>query len=165
MTTRRSQLATLGLALAGAPLAATAATAATSRPAHAAPEAQTISLVATRKQITLPATPPLGASYIATFDLKDSSGKAAGTGWSSSFVVDVNLKGVPPTLVVLSTVVLRLTDGSEIHYERLIDRLATEPKSTGAVLGGTGKYANARGSVDIDWPNKDTINIKVNLVD
>ena len=64
-------------------------------------------LTATRRQLTLPAVPALGVSYIATFDVKDGTGAPAGTAWAGSSIVDIS----PDGPVVLSMVVLRLPDG------------------------------------------------------
>jgi hypothetical protein len=151
MGTRRAHLAALGLA-AATPAAVLAG-------ATAASAADSMSIVATRKQITLPAAPTLGVPYIATFDLTDSSGTALGTAWSSSAVVDVS----PAGPVVFGAIVLDLADG-QIHYQRVINRYGDYPrKSTGAILGGTGKYAAATGSVDVVWPDDKTIDLTVNL--
>jgi hypothetical protein len=172
MSTRR---VALGLAVA-APLAG--ASLAASRPAFGAPPgpagsaggpgeraagspaADPLTLVATRTQITLPAAPTLGIGYIATFDLVDGDGKAAGTAWSSSAVVDLKNTAQP---VVFGMIVLHLADG-DIHYQRVIDRFGDYPrKSTGAILGGTGSYAQAAGTVDVVWPDEKKIDLTVHL--
>jgi hypothetical protein len=156
MTTRRAHLAALGLAGAALPLAALPLAASTAWGADAAPP---LRLTATRTQISLPALPSVGVTYIATFDLADADGQPVGTAWSSSAVVDVNLEGP----VVLGVIVLRLTDG-EIHYQRVINRFGDYPRtSTGAILGGTGTYNAAAGTVDVSWPDPDTISLVVNL--
>jgi hypothetical protein len=148
MPTRRAQLAALGL-VAAAPFAAPAPAAA----------ATTMQLTATRRQLTLPAVPALGVSYIATFDVKDGTGAPAGTAWAGSSIVDIS----PDGPVVLSMVVLRLPDG-EVHYQRIIDRYGPYPRTaTGAILGGTGAYQSATGSVDVAWPDADTIALAVHL--
>lgn len=157
MSTRR---AALGFA-AAAPLVA--APLAVPDPAWAGgsrTEAEPMKLVATRKQITLPAAPSLGVGYIATFELADSGGNDAGVAWSSSAVVD--LKGAANP-VVFGTIILRLS-GGDLHYQRVIDRYGDYPRtSTGAILGGTGKYARAAGTVDVVWPDDKTINLTVRL--
>jgi hypothetical protein len=35
----------------------------------------------------------------------------------------------------------------------------------GAILGGTGAYAIARGDVKITWPDQDTVAIALNLIE
>lgn len=75
--------------------------------------------------------------------------------------MDVTLDGP----VILSQVVLQLADG-EIHYQRMIDRFGAYPRAAvGAILGGTGVYAIARGDVQVIWPDQDTIKIALNLVE
>jgi hypothetical protein len=151
MTTRRTHLAGLGLGLVAGTLAVPA-------PAQAR---STVELVARRKKITLPELPTLGLTYIATFDLTDPAGAAAGEAAASTSIVDVTLDGP----VILSQVVLRLADG-ELHYQRMINRFGAYPRTAvGAVLGGTGVYAIARGDVKITWPDQDTIKIEANLVE
>jgi hypothetical protein len=157
MPTRRTQLATLGLGLLAAPLAVPLAAPATAR--AAAPEATLLQVLARRKQITLPALPALGITYIATFDLTDAAGTALGDAFAANSVVDISLAGP----VILSQVMLRLA-GGEVHYQRVMDRFGAYPRSApGAILGGTGVYATARGDVQIVWPDADTIQITLNL--
>jgi hypothetical protein len=151
MTTRRNHLAGLGLGLVAGALAGPA-------PARAK---SIVELVARRKKITLPELPTPGLTYIATFDLTDPAGAAAGVAAASTSIVDVTLDGP----VILSQVVLQLADG-EIHYQRMINRFGAYPRTaTGAILGGTGVYAIARGDVKITWPDQDTIKIELNLVE
>jgi hypothetical protein len=151
MPTRRAQLA-LGLGLIAGPLAIPGA-------AQATPKQ--LEVYARRRQITLPNLPALGVTYIATFDLTDAAGKPIGEGFASNSIVDITLDGP----VVLSQVVLRLA-GGEVHYERIIKRFGDYPRaSTGAILGGTGAYATARGDAQIVWPDKDTIKVTLNLAD
>ena len=39
-------------------------------------------------------------------------------------------------------------------YQRIIDRYGPYPRTaTGAILGGTGAYQSATGSVDVAWPD------------
>lgn len=162
MSTRRVALGlAVAVPLAGASLAAAQpAFGAPASPAAGSPTADPLTLVATRTQITLPAAPTLGIGYIATFDLVDGAGKAAGTAWSSSAVVDLDSTVQP---VVFGMIVLRLADG-DIHYQRVIDRFGDYPrKSTGAVLGGTGSYARAAGTVDVVWPDEKKIELTVHL--
>lgn len=154
MSTRR---AAFGLAaavpLAGVPLAAAA------RAGAGVPKAAPLSLVATRTHITLPAAPTLGVTYIATFSLVDGDGKPAGVAWSSSAVVSLDTGGP----VVFGMIILHLA-GGDIHYQRVIDRFGGYPrKSTGAILGGTGDYATAAGTVDVSWPNAKKIDLTVHL--
>lgn len=177
MSTRRSQLANLGLTVAAATVGAAAgatigttvgaaadATMGTDAGAPAGPAVagaraadDTIQLTARRTKITLPALPAAGVTYIATFDLFDQSGTKVGTAASGSSVVDVTTAGP----VVLSSVVLKLNNG-EIHYQRLMDRFGDYPRTaTGAILGGTGTYRGIRGEVKITWPNADQINLVV----
>ena len=147
MPTRRTQLAAFGLGLAAAPLAG----------ASAARAAAPWRIVARRQQITLPAAPTPGVTYIATFELTDESGKPMGEAAAGTSVVDVTTEGP----VILSQVVLRLTDG-ELHYQRIMNRFGGYPRrATGAVVGGTGAYAGASGQVQITWPDADTIQIAV----
>jgi hypothetical protein len=149
MSTRRAQLA-LGLGLIAGPLA---------MPSTAQATPKQLEVYARRRQITLPNLPALGLTYIATFDLTDAAGTPIGEGFANNSIVDVTLAGP----VVLSQVVLRLTDG-EVHYERIIKRFGDYPRSsTGAILGGTGAYATASGDAQIVWPDKDTIKITLNL--
>jgi len=148
---RRDHLAGLGLGLVAGALAVPAPAAARS----------TLELVARRKKITLPDLPAPGATYIATFDLTDAAGAATGTAAASTSIVDVTLEGA----VILSQVVLRLADG-EIHYQRMINRFGAYPRTaTGAIVGGTGAYAIARGDVAITWPDEDTIKLALNLIE
>jgi hypothetical protein len=148
---RRDHLAGLGLGLVAGALAAPV-------PARAR---STVELIAKRKKITLPDLPVLGLTYIATFDLTDPAGAAAGVAAASTSIVDVTLDGP----VILSQVVLQLADG-EIHYQRMINRFGEYPRTaTGAILGGTGAYAIARGDVKITWPDQDTVAIALNLVE
>ncbi|MFC0533112.1 hypothetical protein [Phytohabitans kaempferiae] len=148
---RRNHLAGLGLGLVAGALAAPA-------PAHAR---STVELVARRRKMTLPDLPVPGLTYIATFDLTDPAGAAAGEAAASTSIVDVTLEGP----VILSQVVLRLADG-ELHYQRMINRFGAYPRAAvGAVLGGTGVYAIARGEVKVTWPNPDTIRIVAALVE
>ena len=148
---RRNHLAGLGLGLVAGALSLPA-------PARAR---SIVELIACRKRLTLPELPTLGLTYIATFDLTDPAGTAAGVAASSTSIVDVTLDGP----VILSQVVLRLADG-EIHYQRMINRFGAYPRTaTGAILGGTGVYAIARGDVAVTWPDQDTIKIALNLVE
>jgi len=148
---RRDHLASLGLGLVAGALAVPA-------PAQAR---STVELLARRKKITLPDLPTPGLTYIATFDLTDPAGAAAGVAAASTSIVDVTLDGP----VILSQVVLQLADG-EIHYQRMINRFGAFPRSSvGAILGGTGAYAIARGDVKITWPDQDTVAIALNLIE
>ncbi|GAA4451457.1 hypothetical protein [Phytohabitans houttuyneae] len=151
MYTRRNHLAGLGLGLVAGALAAPS-------PARAR---SAVELVAKRKKITLPDLPTPGLTYIATFDLTDPAGAGAGVAAASTSIVDVTLEGP----VILSQVVLQLADG-EIHYQRLLNRFGAYPRaSVGAILGGTGAYAIARGDVQVTWPDQDTIKLALNLVE
>jgi hypothetical protein len=148
---RRDHLAGLGLGLVAGARAAPV-------PARAR---STVELIAKRKKITLPDLPVLGLTYIATFDLTDPAGAAAGVAAASTSIVDVTLDGP----VILSQVVLQLADG-EIHYQRVINRFGAFPRTAvGAILGGTGVYAIARGDVKVTWPDQDTVAIALNLVE
>ncbi|MGN9912371.1 hypothetical protein ACTMTJ_33030 [Phytohabitans sp. LJ34] len=148
---RRDHLAGLGLGLVAGALA-------TPAPAQAR---STVELIAKRKRITLPDLPVLGLTYIATFDLTDKAGAASGVAAASTSIVDVTLDGP----VILSQVVLQLADG-EIHYQRVINRFGAFPRTAvGAILGGTGVYAIARGDVKITWPDQDTVAIALNLIE
>jgi hypothetical protein len=148
---RRDHLAGLGLGLVAGALAAPV-------PARAR---STVELIAKRKKITLPDLPVLGLTYIATFDLTDPAGAAAGVAAASTSIVDVTLDGP----VILSQVVLQLADG-EIHYQRVINRFGAFPRTAvGAILGGTGVYAIARGDVKVTWPDQGTVAIALNLVE
>jgi hypothetical protein len=185
MTTRRAHLTHLGLAAtagltaaAAAPLSPAATAAPLSPAATAAPLSpaaagaprqagaprrieQDIVLSARRREITLPALPPLGVTYIATFDLFDSAGATVGEAFAGASVVDVTLDGP----VVLATVVLRLAAG-EIHYQRVMNRFGAYPRTAiGAILGGTGDYSAIRGVVDISWPDADRIDLVVRPVE
>jgi hypothetical protein len=158
MPTRRAQLAALGL-VAAVPFAAVPFAAVPFAAAAPAAAAGTVQLTATRRQLNLPAVPALGVTYIATFDVKDGTGAAAGTAWAGSSIVDVT----PDGPVVLSMVVLRLADG-EVHYQRVIDRYGPYPRTaTGAVLGGTGAYQSATGTVDVTWPDANTVALALHL--
>jgi hypothetical protein len=120
-----------------------------------------VELIAKRKRMTLPDLPTPGLTYIATFDLTDQAGAAAGVAAASTSIVDVTLDGP----VILSQVVLQLADG-EIHYQRVINRFGAFPRTAvGAILGGTGVYAIARGDVKITWPDLDTVAIALNLIE
>lgn len=148
---RRDHLASLGLGLVAGALAVPA-------PAQAR---STVELLAKRKKITLPDLPTPGLTYIATFDLTDPAGAAVGVAAASTSIVDVTLDGP----VILSQVVLQLADG-EIHYQRVINRFGAFPRTAvGAILGGTGTYAIARGDVKITWPDQDTVAITLNLIE
>lgn len=148
---RRDHLAGLGLGLVAGALA-------TPAPARAR---STVELIAKRKTITLPDLPTPGLTYIATFDLTDPAGAAAGVAAATTSIVDVTLDGP----VILSQVVLQLPDG-EIHYQRMINRFGAYPRTAvGAILGGTGVYAIARGDAMITWPDQDSIKIELNLVE
>jgi hypothetical protein len=75
-------------------------------------------------------------------------------------VVDLKNTAQP---VVFGMIVLHLADG-DIHYQRVIDRFGDYPrKSTGAILGGTGSYAQAAGTVDVVWPDEKKIDLTVHL--
>jgi hypothetical protein len=155
-TTRRAHLTGLGLGL--GLLAGTLAGSARAAAADPVPPGQ-LQVYAKRKQITLPEVATPGITYIATFDLTDASGAPVGEAAAGNSVLDVTVDGP----VVLSQVVLRLAKG-ELHYQRLMNRFGNFPRSaTGAILGGTGTYATARGDVQIVWPDQNTIQITANL--
>jgi hypothetical protein len=164
MTSRRAHLARLGLAATAGLAAAATTSVAPAAPAGAGgrrrPE-QEIVLSARRRQITIPAVPPLGVTYVATLDLFNADGTAAGTGASGASVVDVTLDGP----VVLAAVVLQLADG-EIHYQRIMNRFGAFPRTaTGAILGGTGTYQGIRGQVSVSWPDDEVIDLVVQPVE
>jgi hypothetical protein len=147
MSSRRTHLTTLGLGLLAGAVAAPA-------PARAEVPAE---ILARRKQITLPAVPALGLTYIATFDLTDAAGAPLGTAAASNAIVDLLLEGP----VILSQVVLQLADG-ELHYQRLINRFGTYPRTaTGVIVGGSGEYATAQGTLEITWPDADVIHLRL----
>jgi len=151
MVTRRYQLAGLCLGLVAGALAAPGPAAARS----------ILEVVARRKRITLPDLPVPGLTYIATFDLTDAAGAAVGDAAAATSIVDVTLDGP----VMLSQVVLRLADG-EVHYQRMMNRFGDYPRTAvGAIVGGTGAYAIARGEVQIAWPDPDTVKITANLIE
>lgn len=149
MTSRRTHLTTLGLGLlAGAVAAPTPARAAATIPTE---------IVARRRQITLPAVPALGLTYIATFDLTDTAGAPLGTASAASAIVDLLLEGP----VILSQVILQLA-GGEVHYQRLMNRFGAYPRTTtGVILGGSGDYVALQGTVKIAWPDADVIHLRL----
>ncbi|HET6213698.1 MAG TPA: hypothetical protein VFE14_12615 [Micromonosporaceae bacterium] len=157
MSTRRSHLATLGLAVTG--LSAIGVTAAPS-PAFGSAPGEPFRLTARRAKITIPDLPALGLTYIAMLDLFDEAGAAVGQAAAGASIVDITLDGP----VVLASVVLKLADG-EIHYQRLMNRFGEFPRAaTGAILGGTGTYHDIRGTVDISWPDADRVELVVQPV-
>lgn len=114
-------------------------------------------LTARRTEITLPAVPTLGITYICQLDLSAESGTTVGTAYAGASVVGLTLAGP----VVLAVVVLRLADG-EIHYQRVMDRFGGFPReATGAILGGTGGYRGIGGEVEISWPDEERIDLVV----
>jgi hypothetical protein len=153
MISRRGCLVSLGTGAVGGALALPAT-------ALAAPERAALKVFARRKQITLPAVPTPGLTYIATFDLTDSAGAAVGDAAAATSIVDVTTAGP----VILSQVILRLADG-ELHYQRMMNRFGNYPRTAvGAILGGSGAYAGARGDVRISWPDADVIAIEANVI-
>jgi hypothetical protein len=152
MSSRRTHLTTLGLGLLAGAVAAPA-------PARAVAPTEGVpaGILAKRKQITLPAVPALGLTYIATFDLTDPAGAPLGTAAANTAIVDLRLEGP----VILSQVVLQLA-GGELHYQRLMNRFGEYPRSgTGVIVGGSGEYAEAQGVIEITWPDADTIHLRL----
>jgi hypothetical protein len=116
-----------------------------------------LSLTARRTENTLPDLPALGMPYVCLLDLFDEAQSQVGTATAGSMVVGVTLEGP----VVLASVVLHLPDG-EVHYQRIMDRFGGFPRTAvGAILGGTGAYRDARGEVDISWPDDEKVDLVV----
>lgn len=158
----RSRLAgaVLGLALS---VAAPGAVARADQPAGR----QTVELVGKRTVLTLADTPVVGTTFVAGGQLFDTSGGQAGEGFSTCAVTKL-VAGLPPRVLAHCTSVFRLA-GGELHLSSLrtyAPGRAGFARAAFAVVGGTGRYATARGDGvgEPDPAARDTYRFTFNLV-
>lgn len=110
-------------------------------------KAETLVVTSVRTLMSAPASPAVGSGFVSGGDLFDQQGTAKlGDGSSHCGVVSVTV-AVPPSVTANCTSVFRLPDG-ELHLSgsRTYESIATGfTNGSIAVVGGTGKYASARG--------------------
>jgi len=114
-------------------------------------EVRTVEVIAKRKLMSAPATPSVGAGFVAGGELVDGQGQTrVGEGYSHCGVVSVSVD-VPPAVTTHCTSVFQLR-GGELHLSgmRTYDSIALGfANTTVAIVGGTGEYANARGDGEV----------------
>lgn len=128
--------------------------------AHAARRASTLNLSGKRAAADIPNVLTAGTPYFVHYELRDAAGTPVGTESAHSLPITVGLDEA----LVLSTVVLRLTDGTLTAagaFERPLPAvtevvLGYQPWShTFAVTGGTGAYNGASGELTIEHRTRD----------
>ncbi|RZS43156.1 hypothetical protein EV193_102132 [Herbihabitans rhizosphaerae] len=136
---------TLAVGITG--VAAAALLTAASAPASGDSPRDTLELVAKRTVFSVPQVPAVGIGFIGGGDLFDSTGvNKVGEGYSSCAIAKLGVE-VPPTFTAQCGSTYRLADG-ELHLSSLRQYKAGQAgfnEGAIAILGGTGKYATARG--------------------
>ncbi|WP_329792040.1 hypothetical protein V1227_08955 [Lentzea sp. DG1S-22] len=111
----------------------------------------TIELTSKRTLMSAPVNIAVGGGFVSGGELSDGQGRAkVGNGFSHCGVLSVSV-AVPPAVTAHCTSTFRLQDG-ELHLSGLRDyRSIAEgfENTTMAVIGGTGKYSNARGEAKV----------------
>ncbi|MGW6918055.1 hypothetical protein ACWGB8_30215 [Kitasatospora sp. NPDC054939] len=144
------------LRMASAAAVGGAATASLAAPAHASTRAQELTLYGRRTAANIPGVLTAGVPYFVHFELRDQDGEVVGTESAHSTPITVGTDGA----LILSTIVLRLTDGTitgTSAFERPLPAV-TEGVTTGfahwshtfAVTGGTGAHRGASGELTIE---------------
>ncbi|MEU4747025.1 hypothetical protein AB0G02_42110 [Actinosynnema sp. NPDC023658] len=114
-------------------------------------ERTTLELTAGRTLMSAPANLAVGMGFVSGGDPSDGAGRAkVGEGYSHCGITKVSAS-VPPAVTAHCTSVFRLADG-ELHLSGLREYKSIAngfESTTKAVVGGTGKYANARGEVEV----------------
>ncbi|MFI9812569.1 hypothetical protein [Saccharothrix variisporea] len=107
----------------------------------------TVEVTAKRTLMSAPANISVGLGFVSGGELFDGAGRAkVGEGFSHCGVVSVSV-AVPPEVTAHCTSIFRMADG-ELHLSSLRHYKSTAAgfdDTAMAIIGGTGKYAAARG--------------------
>lgn len=135
---------------------------------------ETLRVWATRDKLTLPTTIQAGLPFSVRLNLTDDGGRPIGTGSVSCMIVDVETKvGLPPEVVPVcySSVILDLSNPDtgepegQLHMAAQYTRdLLASTSYRGAVLGGTGHYANVLGEYELSTPTPEKILQVITLI-